>query len=75
MSRSKPVEPIVPVFSKGDVPSNWDLVPIGEICVPVNKVHPRERPNVEFDYIDISGIDNNLFQIAETKKYAGRQAP
>ncbi len=30
---------------------------------------------MEFDYIDISGIDNNLFQIAETKKYAGRQAP
>jgi type I restriction enzyme S subunit len=75
VKRSEPVEPVIPVFDKKHLPSHWKAVPIGEICAPVKKVNPKEEPVVEFNYIDISGINNDQFRIAETKKYIGRNAP
>ena len=57
------------------MPSDWELVPIGDICLPVEKVNPKDKPDHEFQYIDISGIDNKNLKIANTKHYVGKKAP
>ncbi len=75
MTKSTKLETVVSIFNKKDLPENWLLKPIEEICLPVHKVNPKESPDIEFNYIDISGIDNEKFRIARTKKYSGREAP
>ena len=75
MRNSSPVEPIIPVFKKEEIPSHWDLVSIGDICATVDKVNPKDNPTDGFKYIDISGIDNERFMVAETKAYYGNNAP
>ena len=51
------------------------MVTIGVVCNKVNKINPKDNPDAEFDYIDISGIDNEQFRVAETKRYTGQTAP
>lgn len=75
MRNGSPVEPIIPVVKREEIPSHWDLVPIGDICASVNKVNPKDNPTDGFKYIDISGIDNERFMVAETKAYYGNNAP
>jgi type I restriction enzyme S subunit len=75
VTKSTKLETIVSIFNKKDLPGNWLLKSIGEICLPVQKVNPKENPDNEFNYIDISGIDNEKFRIARTKKYSGKEAP
>jgi len=72
---SNPVQPIIPVVNKEEIPAHWNLVPIGDICASVAKVQPKDNPTVGFKYIDISGIDNKRFMVAETKAYYGNNAP
>ncbi len=73
MKKGMPVEQVVPIFGKEDIP--WDLLTIGDICDTVQKVNPKEKPDEGFNYIDISGIDNERFMVAETKAYYGNNAP
>ncbi len=75
MKKIKPVESISPLFTKEELPSDWDLAPINDICLPVDKVNPKDNPDHEFQYIDISGVDNIILKIAQTKKYFGKDAP
>jgi type I restriction enzyme S subunit len=70
-----PVEPVISVIKREKIPSHWDLVPIGDICASVDKVNPKDNPADGFKYIDISGIDNERFMVAETKAYYGNNAP
>jgi type I restriction enzyme S subunit len=62
-------------MSERTLPPGWVWTTIGEITQPVEKVRPREHPNTEFVYIDISSIDNTIFKIVEPKHYIGSEAP
>ncbi|MDH5525436.1 MAG: restriction endonuclease subunit S [Desulfobulbaceae bacterium] len=75
MRKIKTVEPITPLFTKEELPTDWDLAPINDICLPVDKVNPKDNPDHEFQYIDISGIDNKILKIIQTKNYLGKDAP
>lgn len=57
------------------LPRGWAWTTIGEITQPVEKVDPRESPQKQFTYLDISSIDNKVHKIAEPKTYYGAQAP
>jgi len=72
---SVPVEKVVPIFDPEQLPVGWKMPTIGDICVKVHKVNPKDEPDAEFNYIDISGIDNEHFRIANTKRYFGTDAP
>ncbi len=48
---------------------------IGEISAHVESVNPKEKPTIEFDYLDIASIDNKLQKITAPKKYNGKDAP
>ena len=56
-------------------PANWALSEIGEITLPVAKIDPSGDPERKIAYIDISGIDNQVNRIAETKFFRVADAP
>ena len=72
---STQVENVVPLFDYEQLPVGWEMPTIGDICLKVHKVNPKDKPDTEFNYIDISGIDNEYFKIASTKHYSGIDAP
>lgn len=51
------------------------LTAAGWLVQSRDQANPKEEPDVEFKYIDISGINNEQLRIVETKRYAGRDAP
>src|ERR1044072_6321627 len=57
------------------LPDGWTRTTLGEICERVDSIDPRETPDVEFTYFDISGIDNERNRVSETKRIPGRTAP
>ena len=76
MSRaSKPVERVIPIIAAEEIPADWRLLRIADITEPVSKVNPKDEPNRGIQYIDISGIDNEMYRVAGTKTYIGRDAP
>jgi type I restriction enzyme, S subunit len=56
------------------LPQGWSLVAIHLITLPVEKTQ-ADTPNREIEYIDISGIDNILNRISETKRLTFADAP
>ena len=59
----------------GDLPKGWRQVLLGDVCLPVSKVDPRQHPDREFEYIDIGGVPPGAGQISETKRVMGADAP
>ena len=57
------------------LPEGWVYTTLGEICESALKTQPKERPKVEFIYIDIASIDNHLSKIVNPKIYVGKEAP
>ncbi len=57
------------------LPENWTWTTIGEITEQIEKINPRETPEQEFSYLDISGIDNKRNVVKEVKAYLGKNAP
>ena len=58
-----------------ELPKGWLLTTLEEVCLPVDKVSPRDAPDEPFSYIDIAAIDNSTFRVVAPKIYLGRNAP
>ncbi len=63
--------------SVGDLPEGWLEVPLTDVTVDVPNASPEREPERAFGYIDISAIDNTLFEVnlAAIKHFQGRDAP
>jgi len=46
-----------------------------DLLVKTETVDPTRRPNVEFDYIDVSSVSNLTLSIEETQRLLGKDAP
>ena len=57
------------------LPVGWTYSSIGEVTLPVLKIDPKSDQDREFDYIDISSIDNTMHVIGSVKQYRLRDAP
>lgn len=58
------------------LPTGWELISIGEINLPIEKViREYEDSTEEISYIDIDSIDNKHFVIKEPKVYSWQNAP
>lgn len=53
----------------------WPRKPLGEVLLASETVNPRQSPDVEFDYIDVSSVSNTTFRIEETQRLRGKDAP
>ncbi len=58
-----------------DAPSSWTRIQLGKICLPVEMIDPKTRPDEEFLYVDIAAIDNERNVIAAPKRILGKNAP
>lgn len=53
----------------------WNKKKLIEIIKRTETFNPRKYPNFEFNYIDISSVSNITYQIEETHKIKGKDAP
>ncbi|MGI8407912.1 MAG: restriction endonuclease subunit S [Actinomycetota bacterium] len=54
-------------------PEGWTLATVGDITEHVSKHRPEDRPNDQFDYVDISSI--HAHNIVASKRLVGKDAP
>ena len=57
------------------LPAGWIGCSIGQVTLPVSKIDPKEDPDREINYIDISSIDNTRYAIGSVKQYRLKDAP
>ena len=57
------------------LPLGWSECSIGQVTLPVSKTDPKNDPNRQIDYIDISSIDNSRHVIGRVKQYRLEDAP
>ncbi len=57
------------------LPKGWERTRLEEVCLPAEKVNPRETPGKSFTYLDIASIDNSRWRIVSPKVYVGKNAP
>jgi type I restriction enzyme S subunit len=55
--------------------SGWEAKALGEVLEKTETVNPLQSPNTEFDYIDVSSVSNTTFEIKETQRLKGKDAP
>ena len=53
----------------------WPTKTLGEVLEKTETVNPLQSPNTEFDYIDVSSVSNTSFEIEETQRLKGKDAP
>jgi len=53
----------------------WQTQTLGDVLEKTETVNPLLSPNAEFDYIDVSSVSNTTFQIEETQRLKGKDAP
>ena len=53
----------------------WETKTLGEVLEKTETVNPLQSPNAEFDYIDVSSVSNTTFEIEETQRLKGKDAP
>jgi len=73
MSSVNPTQP--PQLAEADLPEGWALAKLSDVTHKVPNIKPEEEPERVFQYVDISGVDNDAFQIVETKEFPGTEAP
>ena len=59
-----------------ELPKDWKWTQLGKVCNKVEVVKRKEKkPNEEFLYLDIGGIDNTINKIVTNKTYKWSEAP
>jgi type I restriction enzyme, S subunit len=53
----------------------WETKTLGEVLEKTETVNPLQSPNTDFDYIDVSSVSNTTFEIEETQRLKGKDAP
>ena len=57
------------------LPPGWQSTILDEVCLPVQKIRPKDEPDHSFTYLDIASIDNSNYRIVSPKTYSGADAP
>ncbi len=55
--------------------SSWPIKSLGDVLVRTETVDPGQSPESEFEYVDVSAVSNETFQITETQRLQGKDAP
>ncbi|MBI3661687.1 MAG: restriction endonuclease subunit S [Acidobacteria bacterium] len=53
----------------------WQTKSFAEVLQKTETVNPLQSPEREFDYIDVSSVSNETFEIRETQRLKGKDAP
>ena len=55
--------------------AGWQKKMLGEVLQKTETINPLQFPEVELDYVDVSSVSNKTFQIEETQRLKGKDAP
>jgi type I restriction enzyme S subunit len=55
--------------------AGWQIKTLGEVLERTETVNPLQSPESEFDYIDVSSVSNTTFQVEQTQRLKGKDAP
>ena len=55
--------------------AGWKTKSLGEILLKTDTVNPAATPEDEFEYIDVSSVSNETYEIEETQQLKGKDAP
>ena len=55
--------------------SAWQTVKLGDVLQKTETINPAQSPDAEIDYIDVSSVSNTTFEIGETQRLKGKDAP
>ena len=55
--------------------SGWQEKALGEILQETETINPLQSPSAEFEYVDVSSVSNVTFQVRETQRLKGAEAP
>lgn len=55
--------------------NGWQTKKLGDVLEKTETVNPLQSPNTEFDYIDVSSVSNATFEIEESQRLKGKDAP
>jgi type I restriction enzyme S subunit len=55
--------------------NGWPVKSLGEVLQKAETINPLLSPEAEFDYIDVSSVSNTTFEIEETQRLKGKDAP
>lgn len=55
--------------------AGWQSKTLGEVLEKTETVSPLQSPETEFEYIDVSSVSNTTFQIEQTQRLKGKDAP
>ena len=53
----------------------WRTTTLGEVLEKTESIDPLRSPRTAFEYIDVSSVSNTTFQIEETQRIQGKDAP
>lgn len=53
----------------------WEVLKLGNVLQRTETTNPAIAPNREFDYIDVSSVNNKDFYIEKTSRLKGAEAP
>jgi type I restriction enzyme S subunit len=57
------------------VSSSWPNKSLGDVLLRTETVDPAQNPDTEFTYVDVSAVSNETFEITETQRLQGKDAP
>ena len=55
--------------------AGWQTKTLGEVLEKTETVNPLQSPDTEFDYIDVSSVSNTTFEVEQTQRLKGKDAP
>lgn len=55
--------------------TGWTTKTLGEVLLKTETVNPVANPDAEFNYIDVSSVSNDTYEIEETQLLKGKDAP
>ena len=55
--------------------AGWQTKTLGEVLQKTETVNPVQSPETEFDYIDVSSVSNTAFEVEQTQRLKGKDAP
>jgi type I restriction enzyme S subunit len=55
--------------------ARWQIKTLGEVLERTETVNPLQSPDTEFDYIDVSSVSNTTFEVEQTQRLMGKDAP
>jgi len=55
--------------------TGWQTKTLAEVLEKTETVNPLQSPDTEFDYIDVSSVSNTTFEVEQTQRLKGKDAP